>query len=180
MKIVITGHTSGLGKSLYQKFSKDYDVIGLSRTNGYDLSLNLEPFITQDFDIFINNAYHKYSQVDVLYGLFDRNKYKSCTIINVGSVSADGNKDTINEYAIHKSALEKACTQLQLIDSECKVVHLKLGRMNTPMTEHRKEYPRMDTDYIADTVEWIVKQPKDILIKNLTLDIMHSRRKSIL
>jgi NADP-dependent 3-hydroxy acid dehydrogenase YdfG len=51
--------------------------------------------------------------------------------------------------------------------------------MNTPMTDHRREYPRMDTDYIADTVEWIIKQPKNILVKNLTLDIMHSRRKSI-
>lgn len=180
MKIVVTGHTSGLGKSLYQSFSKNHHVIGLSRSNGYNLESDIEPFVAHNFDVYINNAYYKYSQVDILYELFNRNKYKCCTIINIGSVSADGNRDTVNEYAVHKSSLEKACTQLQLIDSECKVVHLKLGRMNTPMTDHRKEYPRMDTDYIADTMDWIIKQPQNILVKNLTLDIMHSRRKVIL
>lgn len=177
MKIVITGHTSGLGKALYDSLSERHDVLGLSRQNGYDLSVDLYPFLVDNFDVYINNAYHGYAQVDLLYQMFDKNKYRKCTIINIGSVSADGNRDSVNEYAVHKSALEKACSQLQLIDSECKVVHLKLGRMNTPMTDHKKDYPRMDTAHIANTIEWIMNQPSDILIKNLTLDIMHSRRK---
>lgn len=177
MKIVITGHTSGLGKTLYDRLSEKHEVLGLSRCNGHDLSIDLFPFIIDDFDVYINNAYHQYAQVDLLYQIFDRNKYRQCSIINIGSVSADGNRDSVNEYAVHKSALEKACSQLQLIDSECKVIHLKLGRMNTPMTDHKKEYPRMDTDYISSVIEWIMNQPSDILIKNFTLDIMHSRRK---
>ena len=107
----------------------------------------------------------------------NRNKYKDYAIINIGSVSADGNKDTVNEYAIHKAALEKTCSQLQLIDSDCRVVHLKLGRMNTPMTDRSKDYPRMETEYVTNVIEWIINQPKDILLKNITLDIMHSRRK---
>lgn len=177
MKIVITGHTSGLGKTLYDALSKDHEVLGLSRETGHDLSLDLCNFEIDNFDVYINNAYYGYAQTELLYQLFDKNKYKDCTIINIGSVSADGNKDTVNEYAIHKAALEKACSQLQLIDSDCRVVHLKLGRMNTPMTEHRKEYPRMETEYVANVIEWIIKQPKDILLKNITIDIMHSRRK---
>lgn len=176
MKIVITGHTSGLGKALYDKLSSDHKVVGLSRSNGYDLSVNTSQFVTDDFDIFINNAYHAYSQVDLLYQVFDKNKYRDCIIINVGSVSADGNKDIVNEYAVHKAALEKACSQLQLIDTDCRVVHLKIGRMRTPMSDHRKHYPRMEPSYIADSIEWVINQPKNILVKNLTLDIMHSRR----
>lgn len=179
MKIVITGHTSGLGKTLYDKLSNDHEVLGLSRENGHDLSLDLCPFLIDNFDVYINNAYYSYAQVDLLYQIFHKNKYRDCTIINIGSVSADGNKDTVNEYAIHKAALEKACSQLQLIDTECRVVHVKLGRMNTPMTDHRSEYPRMDTEYVAESIEWIMKQPKNILVKNLTLDIMHSRRKTL-
>lgn len=180
MKIVITGHTSGLGKALYDGLSEKHDVLGLSRQNGHDLGVDLCPFLVDNFDVYINNAYHRYAQVDLLYQIFDRNKYRKCTIINVGSVSADGNKDTVNEYAIHKSALEKACSQLQLIDSECKVVHLKLGRMDTPMTSHKRDYPQMEPKYVANTVEWIMSQPDDILVKNITLDIMHSRRKKTL
>lgn len=177
MKIVITGHTSGLGKALYDDLSKKRDVFGLSRSSGHDLSVDLSSFMMDDFDVYINNAYHAHAQTDLLYQLFNRNKYRECIIINIGSVSADGNKDTVNEYAIHKATLEKACSQLQLIDSECRVVHVKLGRMNTPMTDHKSEYPRMDTKYISDTIGWIINQPNDILIKNLTLDVMHSRRK---
>jgi len=180
MKIVITGHTSGLGKTLYDVLSKDHEVLGLSRNNGHDLSLDLSSFVIDDFDVYINNAYYGYAQVDLLYQIFNRNKYKDCTIINIGSVSADGNKDTVNEYAIHKAALEKTCSQLQLIDSDCRVVHLKLGRMNTPMTDHNKDYPRMETEYVTNVIEWIINQPKDILLKNITLDIMHSRRKKTL
>lgn len=180
MKIVITGHTSGLGKTLYDSLSERHDVLGLSRKNGHDLSLDLCPFMIDNFDVYINNAYHGYAQVDLLYQIFNKNKYRKCTIINVGSVSADGNRDTVNEYAIHKAALEKACSQLQLIDSECRVVHLKLGRMDTPMTDHKSEYPRIDPKYVANTIEWIMNQPDYIVIKNLTLDIMHSRRKKIL
>lgn len=179
MKIVITGHTSGLGKALYNLLSKDHEVISLSRQNGYDLSKGLDKFLIDDFDVYINNAYHDFSQTKLLYQLFEKNKYRDCSIINVGSVSADGNRDTVNEYAVHKASLEKACLQLQLIDTNCKIIHLKLGRMNTPMTDHRSEYPRIETDYIANTIEWVMGQPKDILIKNMTLDIMNSRRKKI-
>lgn len=177
MKVVITGHTSGLGKFLYKNLSLEHDVLGLSRENGHDLSIDTCPFLIDNFDVYINNAYYGYAQTDLLYQLFDRNKNRDCAIINIGSVSADGNRDTVNEYAIHKASLEKACSQLQLIDSECRVVHLKLGRMNTPMTDHRSEYPRMELHHVSSAIDWIIKQPKDILIKNLTLDIMHSRRK---
>ena len=179
MKVIITGHTSGLGKTLHNRLSEENEVIGFSRSNGHDLSKNLTPFLSTDFDVYINNAYYEYSQVNLLYKLFDINKNRNCIILNIGSVSADGNKDSVNEYAIHKSTLEKACFQLQLIDTDCKVIHLKLGRMDTPMTESRKEYPRIDTNYITDVIKWIIEQPNNILIKNLTLDIMHSRRKEV-
>ena len=178
MNVFITGHTSGLGKAIYDTcHSYDYHTVGLSRTNGFDLGKNLENFIQRDYwDVFVNNAYCSWAQTDLLYKLFDKNKDRSCTIINIGSVSADGNYDVVNEYAVHKAALDKACMQLQLIDSECKVVQIKLGRMNTPLVAH-KEARKLDTSYIA---EYIVKNvmlaPKDILIKNITMDVMHSRR----
>ena len=38
-KIVLTGHTSPMGKELYAHLSKEYEVIGVSRESGYDLSL---------------------------------------------------------------------------------------------------------------------------------------------
>lgn len=176
-KIYITGHTSGLGAALYDFFDReDCVLIGMSRSNGYDLDKNLIDFVHDDFSIYINNAHSGYQQTRLLYQLFEKNQGRRCVIVNIGSVSADGNKDSLNEYAVQKAALEKACTQLQLIDTDCRIVHIKLGRMNTPMTEHRAMYPRMHPAYVARSIGWVLSQPNEILVKNLTLDVMHSRQ----
>ena len=53
-------------------------------------------------------------------------------------------------YAVHKAPLDKACMQLQLIDSECKVVQVKLGRMDTLVAN--KKARKMDTKDIAKII----------------------------
>ena len=90
-------------------------------------------------------------------------------ILNIGSVSADGNYDFVNHYAVHKAALDKACMQLQLIDSECKVVQIKLGRMDTPLVAH-KVARKMNTEDLAKIiVNQVMLAPEDILIKLIIL-----------
>mgnify|MGYP001626557762 CR=1 FL=1 len=37
MKIALTGHTSGIGKALYDILSQEHDVVCFSRSNGYDI-----------------------------------------------------------------------------------------------------------------------------------------------
>ena len=178
MNVFVTGHTSGLGKAIYDTcISYDYHTVGLSRSNGFDLAKNLENFIQRDYwDVFVNNAYYSWAQTDLLYKLFEKNKDRNCMIVNIGSVSADGNYDVVNPYAVHKAALDKACMQLQLIDSECKVVQIKLGRMNTPLVSH-KQARKMNTKDIAKIIiDQVMLSPKDMLIKNYTIDVMHSRR----
>lgn len=176
-KIYITGHTGGLGNALCNYFDQeDIELVGLSRSNGYDLEKNLPDFVQDDFMYYINNAYSGFGQTELLYQLFEKNQDRNCTIVNISSVSADGNKDYENQYAVHKSSLDKACAQLQLIDCNCKVINIKLGRMNTEMTAHRTMYPRMQPAYIAKTIGWILSQPNEILIKNITIDLMHSNR----
>ena len=178
MKIVITGHTSGLGKALYNFLvEQGHTVVGLSRSEGFDLNKNLDMFLLDGWNVYINNAYSGFNQVELLYKLFELNQNRECQIINIGSVSADGNKDQVNEYAVHKAALDKACNQLQLIDTDCKVVQVKLGRMDTPLVAHRTGVPKMDPKYVAQYItQNILYAPKEILIKNLTIDLMHSRR----
>ena len=76
MNVFVTGHTSGLGKAIYDTcISYDYHTVGLSRSNGFDLAKNLENFIQRDYwDVFVNNAYHSWAQTDLLYKLFEKNK----------------------------------------------------------------------------------------------------------
>jgi short-subunit dehydrogenase len=61
-KVAITGHTRGIGASLTQKLSSECNVLGFSRSNGYDISKD-EDLIriideTLDCEVFVNNAYH--------------------------------------------------------------------------------------------------------------------------
>ena len=37
MKIALTGHTSGIGKALYDILSQEHEVVCFSRSNGYDI-----------------------------------------------------------------------------------------------------------------------------------------------
>ena len=168
MKLVITGTTSGLGLACKDYFKQTYEVVELNRPT-YDLDKNLNDYVLNDFDVYINNAYSKWAQIDLLYKLFELNKGRDCKIINIGSVCADRTYDRVYPYAIHKLALNAACLQLQQLDSKCKVVHLRLGRMQTPMTEHRPG-PKMDTSLIAKHIEYIMKMDNSIVIKELSID----------
>lgn len=59
MEIAITGHTSPLGKVLYEHLSKEHNVRGFSRVNGYEMPLANDKIIreTVNVDVFINCAY---------------------------------------------------------------------------------------------------------------------------
>ena len=91
MKIAITGHSKGIGKACYDVLSNDHDVIGFSRSNGFNIK---EPkkIITASIgcDVFINNAYRMNTDDQLnLFNLFFKqwkdNPYK--IIINIGSKS---------------------------------------------------------------------------------------------
>ncbi len=53
MNLLITGHTSGIGKCIYDR----YGGVGLSRSTGFDITKdNIEPYVNSE-TVFINNAY---------------------------------------------------------------------------------------------------------------------------
>ena len=168
MRIVITGTTSGLGKALRDRFGS-HDVIALDRPD-YDLDVNLDAYVRTDFDAYINNAYSGFKQTELLYKLFEANKDRDCKIINIGSVCADRVYDKVYPYAIHKKSLADACLQLQQIDSQCRITHLRLGRMDTPMVSHRTG-PKMSTSIIAGYIDdLIMKMPAGLVMKDITID----------
>lgn len=181
MKVCITGSSSGLGLEIKDLFiNKGFKIESFDRSNGHDLDKNLEGFLSTDFDIYINNAHCGFKQVELLYKLWELNSNRACSIVNIGSISSDGNKDYVNNYAVEKSALEKACTQLQLINSDglpIKVILIKLGRMETSMTADIKDLPKHDPKHIAEIIEWLTEQPNNMHIKSISVDVMNSMTK---
>jgi hypothetical protein len=127
MKCVITGHTSGVGKALYNHFlSKGWDVIGMSRSNGYDIEVNQDKVIadTVGCDLFVNCAYAGTAQLELLNAL--HNKVRS--MIVVGSVAADWAK-IWKGYGENKEALQNRCKEISLEDNPefANIFYLKLA-----------------------------------------------------
>ena len=82
MKIAITGHSEGIGNDIYLNLIKEYDVIGFSRSNGFNIK-NTDKIIEQleNCDVFINNTYEKNYQTILFELIFDKWKFLPKTII---------------------------------------------------------------------------------------------------
>ena len=67
-RIAITGHLSGIGKCLYDKFSPYYEVIGLDKDEGNGIE-DTQRVVDKclSFDVLINNAYLFNKQHALLY-----------------------------------------------------------------------------------------------------------------
>lgn len=129
MKVAITGHTRGLGRELSMLFD---NVVGLSRSNGFDIK-NTKSIIdvAKDCDIFINNAYDDYAQIDLLYEMY--NEWKDSTgktIVTIGSLASNAAEWRLKpcKYSTIKKALDT--TTYQLVNShhrKCKLMIFKPG-----------------------------------------------------
>jgi len=131
MKIAITGHTRGFGEYLYETLSLEHEVIGFSKSTGYDItnksSRNKIIELSSECQIFINCAQQGFYQTELLYELFHEWKDEKKLIINIGSNSRDfTNRDVPYKYSVEKYALNSASKQLGRI-SKCKVTTVDFG-----------------------------------------------------
>ena len=60
-KVLITGHTSGIGKAILENCPSDYEVQGVSRATGHNIAENLSDVLgyIKEYkpDIFFNNVW---------------------------------------------------------------------------------------------------------------------------
>lgn len=135
MKIAITGHTRGLGAAIVRQLSYGHNVLGFSKSNGFDITLiDDRKRIIKDADdchVFINNAHSGYAQVELLYDLWDVWKDRDKLIVNIGSNTTDGIKSHPHKYVAEKIALEKANEQLANLNKSCKVSIYRFGWIGT-------------------------------------------------
>ena len=155
MLVAITGHESGLGKALYNVFD---NTLGFDITNGYDINNYLQILDEADHcDVFINNAYSGFSQVNLLEELFNRWRNSNKIIVNISSVAPNYNTDyeTFRLYPTHKLALDDACYRLQGISKSCKVINIKPHFIDTNMSKEF-EGEKLDPLYVATEIKEIV------------------------
>lgn len=164
MNYAITGHTEGIGLSLAKLVNPNY--IGFSRSTGHDITVKeiRKSIILQsaDCDVFVNNAYADFNQVNLLYELFDYWKGSNKIIVNIGSATTCGIKTFPHIYTAHKIALDKASEQLSHLNDPCKVINIKFGWVGTQrVLSNYKPESYIDVDdaakYIIEQINWAIK-----------------------
>jgi len=140
--IAITGHTSGIGKGLYDYFtSEGCGVKGFSLTNGFDIAKkeNIDRIIelTAECDLFINNAHCGYQQVEIAKLWHHRHWYSNHFIINISSIAGEPLADLPNTmpwlapYGEEKYSLNKISWNINHSGSDCKSIALMPGLVAT-------------------------------------------------
>ena len=127
MKIAITGHTSGLGLSLYNHFKQKSDciVMGISRATGFDLTTDADKVVefvkTNNCDYFFNNAH----VVDVQSKLLRELSEHTC-VISSGSMAADAAQVKPEPYYLNKFDLEHTHRSIKR-NNKLPMLLLKMG-----------------------------------------------------
>lgn len=149
INFVITGHTSGIGKAIFDKFGG----IGLSRSTGFNiLTDSIISHITPD-TIFINNAFDildPYAQIRLLYESYQVAKQVIC----IGS-----NTPYSGIYKTSKDALSVACTDL--FYAGYNVTNLRFGKVDTPFQDSYHG-SKISTQTVVNTIDYILNTPERI------------------
>ena len=98
MKCYITGTSRGIGKIFFSYFlKKGWQVISFDRSHKIDDIISM----SQDCDLFINNAYDKDLQLELL------KRFRGKSMVICGSVVTDFPDADLPEYTKHKTDLEQ-------------------------------------------------------------------------
>jgi len=168
MNIAITGTSRGLGHDLTRLFShNNHTVLEFNRSNGYDI--NQPDKIVEavnDCDVFINNAYDDFAQVNLLYALVKSwEGKKDRYIINIGSectrrwkLSGVDWKSAPRkaEYRTHKLALSEAVQYLYQQVAWPRLMLVDMGALQTPpsdyWTDYRKSLATIPCNLVAELI----------------------------
>lgn len=173
MQVAITGHTGGIGKEIYQYFqNKNYNCIGFSRSNGYDIS-NLTARmeiaeLSKNCDIFVNNAYCNFddSQLDMLMKMTNLFSNQEKIIINISTRATifDHNTEKLNLYKESKLKIDKFCeTKLR----NPWIINLKPGLTDTPRVG-KIPGEKMPVTCISSVINFILDKENLFRISSIT------------
>ena len=171
---------------LAQSIKKVYpDVVSLSRTTGYDLrsanNLQVKKDIAKmslDYDVFLAvSALGDFNQTLLLEQVMKYwGKSHRGYLIAVGSSADTPVNGTDRMYNVEKRALRAYCRQLSQMSAgnappAWKVTYISPGNLHTPKQDEKMpNTPKLDPDYVASVIKWLIEQPSNINISELCLD----------
>lgn len=135
MKIAITGHSDGIGKSFANILDKQgHEILGLSRRNGNNIrSINKIIGPITECDMFINNAQVGFAQTELLYKVWHQWHDQPKVIWLIGSIVSTNHRVSpdLEEYRLQKQTLDQAYYNLKNTRSKCRLVLIRPGSVAT-------------------------------------------------
>lgn len=199
MKIVLTGHTSGLGKGLYEQLGAlGHEVYGYSTSTGFDINdeVHRHKIIGEckDADLFINNAYGWIEPNIPSVRAFAKQsvQQRSETPTELGQVKlfemfsnlwkGDSTKHIINMSSDITHANIQGSPELKtywfakrLLNEKgnvSNVTNLKLGTFESKFSQQLPEgIPKADVKHYVDYVLEIIKNINSFYISDMLLTI---------
>lgn len=161
MNIAITGHTSGLGALLKERYEAlGHNVQGFSRSNGFELTL------PGCVDIAVRNMVHPGYQCDIVFnnapGFFQRDVFwqlvnaahvsKPMVIVNISSFASRYGPSKSPLYASDKAALDSITMSYQLSGQRWPAALLvRPGYFTGKRSEHKQDR-KVDVERVADII----------------------------
>lgn len=170
MNIGITGHTKGVGKSIFDELSLNYNIIGFSRSNGYDIQ-NVKKILSieNEIDVFINNAHYEIFQSHLFYEFFNKWVDMEKTIININSSSIHQSGAWNPKYVANKKHLNDITHSLihKYPNKKVRVINLNLGTLDSH--NNFPNFNKLECNKMSKIVKWCLEQPHDIEIQEITI-----------
>ena len=170
-KIAVIGHSRGIGKAicdLYRK--KKYNVVGMSKSNGFDLVHDQEKILEemQDCSLVVLNAHSDRGQLTLLKKIYGRHSFDKMKVAVITSTSGTDEGQDFNEfeswnkfeyvqYCEIKKELMAYILELQeeLISKPLSVYDVCPDVVDTDMTKGVWEnLPKLTAEEVADAVRY--------------------------
>jgi hypothetical protein len=180
MKIGITGHTKGIGKSLYTVFEENnHTVIGFSRSNDFDIGefKARKKIINNlhDIDVFINNAYHPTGQLETIKSVIDFWKNTNKIIINISSqIIYKFNSNNLNaEQKLYKDSKTILNEFVNTYSGTVRILNVVLDLTDTDFYLIPKELNKSHficSNDLANLIYDVIKYADKFFIKELNIN----------
>lgn len=158
----ITGDTSGFGKYIAKRLvNEGHSVVGISRTNGFDLTKDMNAIVQhfKDCDIIINNSSGGNMQSKLLEKLYQEYRYSKKSVINVGSWITRVERSRIHNIDLRhytdKSNLSAISDMINYDNTTIRSIHLSWGfHSGNPILDRYPEL--MDATTVDQAVDELV------------------------
>lgn len=172
-KVLITGHTRGIGAAVYRLLSEaGHYCEGVSTSTGHDIIRDCDMIVdkVKEFDWIILNAYAQRSQEDMLKKIVLRYQDESKRVVVITSTSGtiEGEDNNITdpfykEYIVMKRDLIRYIANIQqdLIFKKLNVFDVCPDIVDTDMTKGLwTPFPRLEPADVAECVHLVLTQKK--------------------